>query len=188
MKKFAKKLGVAACLIAQTFTFNVYAQEVATGMTLYVNGVKQTPLVDPYAIDGNTLVPLRTVSEALGAKVDWNQELQRACVELHSTQLVLEPGSNICKVDGVPTEMPCAVEVKNETCMVPIRFISEKLHFNVEWVQDGQKIIITDNFEYQTSYETDRYGHKIRTSDLPEIAQYFPYLQEDVPNWAYQGS
>ena len=186
MRTFLKKIGVAACIVASLNTFNVYAADVATGMTIYVNGVVQNPIVEPYAIDGHTLVPIRTVAEALGAKVEWNQELQRASIELHSTQLVIEPGSDICKVDGVPVQMPRAVEVKSETCMVPLRFISEQLHFNVDWIQEGGKIIIEDNFDYQKSYEKDRYGHEIRTSDLPAVAEYFPYIQKDVPNWAYQ--
>lgn len=187
MRKFAKGIGIAACLICTTLTSTTYADEIATGMTLYVNGVKQNPIVEPYAVDGHTLVPIRTVAEALGANVQWNQELQRACIELHSTQLVLTPNSNICIVDGVPEEMPMAVEVQSETCMVPIRFIAEKLHFNVDWLQESKKIIIEDNFEYQTSFETDQYGHQIRKTDLTEISQYFPYLQEGIPNWAYQG-
>jgi len=186
MRTFLRKIGVAACIVASINTFNVYADEVATGMTIYVNGVEQHPLVEPYAVDGITLVPLRTVAEALGAKVEWNQDLKRASFELHSTQLVIEPGSDICKVDGVPTQMPATVEVKNETCMVPLRFISEQFHFNVDWIQEGSKIIIEDNFEYQTSYEKDRYGHEIRTTDLPAVAEYFPYIQKDVPNWVYQ--
>ena len=44
--------------------------------TAYVNGEAQTLDVPAMAIDGRTLVPVRFVSEALDAKVDWLQDTQ----------------------------------------------------------------------------------------------------------------
>lgn len=37
--------------------------------------------VAPEIIDGRTMVPVRTVSEAFDAKVDWNNELQQVIID-----------------------------------------------------------------------------------------------------------
>lgn len=46
-----------------------------------VDGRKITLDVAPKIIDGRTMVPVRTVSEAFDAKVDWNNELQQVIID-----------------------------------------------------------------------------------------------------------
>jgi len=46
-----------------------------------VGGKKTTLDVAPEIIDGRTMVPVRTVSEAFDAKVDWNNELQQVIID-----------------------------------------------------------------------------------------------------------
>ena len=46
-----------------------------------VDGKKTTLDVAPKIVDGRTLVPVRAVSEAFEAKVDWNNELQQVIID-----------------------------------------------------------------------------------------------------------
>ncbi|MGG1519625.1 copper amine oxidase N-terminal domain-containing protein [Paenibacillus oryzisoli] len=52
----------------------------ASGLKLIVNGNVITPEVPPQIIDGSTMVPIRAVSEALGADVQWNEAEQTVTV------------------------------------------------------------------------------------------------------------
>ncbi|MDF2723067.1 MAG: copper amine oxidase [Paenibacillus sp.] len=48
---------------------------------LYVNGKLITPEVAPQIIDGSTMVPVRWISEALGAEVGWNENDRSVSVD-----------------------------------------------------------------------------------------------------------
>ncbi|RTE09370.1 copper amine oxidase N-terminal domain-containing protein [Paenibacillus whitsoniae] len=52
----------------------------ASGLKLIVNGNVITPEVPPQIIDGSTMVPIRAVSEALGADVQWKEAEQTVIV------------------------------------------------------------------------------------------------------------
>jgi hypothetical protein len=67
-----------------------------------VNG--QTVNLDqaPMAVNGSTMVPLRFVSEAMGAKVDWNNTLQVVSIQSSGTGAVAtNPGSTGTQTAGV---------------------------------------------------------------------------------------
>jgi len=53
----------------------------ASGIKLMVNGHLIQPEVPPQIIDGSTMVPIRAVSEALGANVQWNEAEQTVTVD-----------------------------------------------------------------------------------------------------------
>ena len=99
-------------------------------------------LVQYLGQDGRTLVPVRTVAEALGATVVWVPE-NRQVLQLRGEQtIVLTLGSASAAVDGVTLDLPGGVPagvVKwegKESTMVPLRFVSEQLGAQVEWDND----------------------------------------------------
>ncbi|MHB8122579.1 MAG: copper amine oxidase N-terminal domain-containing protein [Desulfuromonadaceae bacterium] len=70
MKRFSLGLltGLIAGLILATTTFAIGNPLIH----LVVNGIEVSPDVSPVVIDGRTMVPIRTVAEALGAEVQYN--------------------------------------------------------------------------------------------------------------------
>jgi hypothetical protein len=91
--------------------------------------------VPPVIIGGFTFVPLRFVGEALGAKVEWNGDLQVIILSRGTSQVQLSIGSRIAIVDGQIVELkdvPPPVIVKGRT-LVPVRFISEAFGAQVSW-------------------------------------------------------
>ncbi|WP_165972068.1 YCF48-related protein [Paenibacillus piri] len=70
---------LSAVVAAALFGGSAYS---AGGIKLIVNGNLITPEVPPQIIEGNTMVPIRAVSEALGAKVNWNASEQTVTVDL----------------------------------------------------------------------------------------------------------
>ncbi|MGW9126569.1 stalk domain-containing protein [Paenibacillus chitinolyticus] len=103
-----------------------------------VNGksywLEQAPINDR----GNTLVPTRFVSEALGAKVLWNQDALRATVvkdgnivDMWNNELDL-----ITNGKRVTAEVP--PRIMNNLTMVPLRLLTETLGWKVTWNQAEQ--------------------------------------------------
>jgi hypothetical protein len=58
----------------------------ANPIQLIVNGSAISTEVPPQIIDGNTMVPIRSAAEALGAKVDWNGAEQKVTIDTSNTQ------------------------------------------------------------------------------------------------------
>lgn len=78
-------------------------------------------------------VPVRFVSEALGAKVGWNAATKTVTVDLDSNRVVLVLGSKKYTVNGVEKQMDTAAERVGGRTFVPLRFISEGLGASVKW-------------------------------------------------------
>lgn len=76
-KKWTSALGVVMSVILLSGA--VYAA--SDSIKLYVNGKLITPEVAPQIIDGNTMVPVRWISEALGADVDWDGDSRSVKVD-----------------------------------------------------------------------------------------------------------
>jgi hypothetical protein len=76
-----KKWMVSLSLVAVLVMFGGVAYS-AGGLKLIVNRNLITPEVPPQIINGSTMVPIRAVSEALGAKVGWNGAEQTVTVDL----------------------------------------------------------------------------------------------------------
>lgn len=110
-------------------------------VSVYVNGSPvtfpdQQPYLDTPA--GRVYVPLRFVSEALGADVEWVQEQQKIVINKGDRLIMLHSGSREVYVDGRIYTMDVAVELVNGRNMVPLRFVSEALGAQVEWTASGR--------------------------------------------------
>ncbi|TBL80590.1 copper amine oxidase N-terminal domain-containing protein [Paenibacillus thalictri] len=74
-------------LLALTTVFGMFGGVAysAGGAKLVINGALFAPEVPPQMIDGNTMVPIRTVSEGLGADVRWDEVTRTVNVEMPDT-------------------------------------------------------------------------------------------------------
>jgi len=97
------------------------------------------PFIDPKT--NRTLVPIRFISEAFGADVQWDGISRVVTVSLNNRVVKLQIGNNQALVDDkfVPLEQPPVI-VKGRT-FVPIRFIAETFGADVQW--DGFSKTIT---------------------------------------------
>ncbi|MDD4767787.1 MAG: stalk domain-containing protein, partial [Desulfotomaculaceae bacterium] len=105
-------------------------------VSVYVNGSPvsfpdQQPYLDTSA--NRVYVPLRFVSEALGAAVGWVQAEQKIVINKGDTLIMLHSGSREVYVDGRIYTLDAAVKLVNDRNMVPLRFVSEALGASVEW-------------------------------------------------------
>ncbi|AFS77983.1 copper amine oxidase-like protein [Gottschalkia acidurici 9a] len=125
-------------------------------ITIVIDGNTINTDVNPVVIDGRTLVPIRVVSENLGAKVEWNAETKE--VKLDFTELgasvKMKIDSKEYDVNGEVGTMEVAPKMIDGRTMVPIRFISEELGFLVEW--DGNTKTVNISSEYEIPEEVEK--------------------------------
>ena len=91
----------------------------------------------PFIEAGRTLVPVRFISEALGAEVGWDPDTQQVTVTDEGMEIVLTIGSQDVLVDGKEQTIDCAATIlPSGRTFVPLRFVSEILGAEVDY-QDG---------------------------------------------------
>jgi len=101
--------------------------------------------VPPAVVDGHTLVPVRAVAEALGARVDWVPERQEVNVVHRSRQIRLRVGVGEALIDGRVIRLAAAPQVVGERVVVPLRFMAEAIGAFVAWDPRGPSIHISSN-------------------------------------------
>jgi N-acetylmuramoyl-L-alanine amidase len=98
-----------------------------------VEGTPLTMSVPPIIVADRTLVGVRFVGEAVGGKVEWDQEKRQATVLRGSDSVMLTIGNEEALVNGQPVVMEVPAQLVNDRTMVPLRFIAEALGAEVEW-------------------------------------------------------
>ena len=105
--------------------------------TYSINGVNVNTDVAPF-IDtayNRTMMPLRLVSEALGATVNWDGATRTVTINQGLTQLTLTVGVPLPGGMGVPV-------IINDRTYVPMRYVAEILGADVEWDGAARAIYI----------------------------------------------
>lgn len=103
------------------------------------------PDAKPYMENSRTMVPVRFVSEQLGATVGWDNVNRVVTINKGEDVLRFKIGGTTMARNGVSQEMDTAPAITNGRTMVPLRFVSENLGVGVEWVQSAFTVLITTN-------------------------------------------
>lgn len=111
---------------------------------VFVNSKSITFDSNPY-IDANsrTMVPLRAIGEALGARVDWSEASRQVTFTKAGRVVTLTIGQKTALVNGEQKIMDTTPVIKNSRTMLPLRYVGEYLGAQVEW--DGDNRIVTVN-------------------------------------------
>ncbi|MBE3596991.1 MAG: copper amine oxidase N-terminal domain-containing protein [Hydrogenibacillus sp.] len=115
----------------------------ADGIRVYVNGQPLTFEVAPKIENGRTLAPIRAIAEALGLTVDWNEKTREVTLSNGDKTVTLQIGEPKANVDGQTVTLDVPPTVEQGRTLVPLRFISEALGADVEWVPEGQVVAVT---------------------------------------------
>lgn len=101
--------------------------------TATVNGATVTLDSPAVILGGRTLVPIRFISESLGATVGWNGETRQVTVSRAGHTLLLTIGQRQATFDGAPIRIDVAPAIINDRTLVPLRLIGERLGAYVGW-------------------------------------------------------
>jgi hypothetical protein len=185
LKKWLLMLTVVMMLGSMTTTVSA-ASLPPTFVTVVMDG-KKLWFPDAQAfIDENqrTLVPVRFVAEALGAKVGWEAENRSVPIQKETQSIRLNIGSNIATVNDEEVAFDTQAVMQGGRTFVPLRFVSEILGVAVEWDSKTNTVFLTTT--EQLNVKTDPWGRLIRTTNLPKNAANYPYILADVPNAMYE--
>jgi len=83
--------------------------------------------------NGRTLVPIRKISELLGAEVGWKSETQTVTVKKGTTLLEVAIGSTSIRSSGKSIPMDTAAKIIHGRTYVPFRAIFENLGYRIIW-------------------------------------------------------
>ncbi|SHH26333.1 N-acetylmuramoyl-L-alanine amidase family protein [Tepidibacter thalassicus] len=109
--------------------------------------------VPPIILNDRTLVPVRLISENLGAEVTWDQEEYKVHINKEDKEIILKIDSYKADVNGKEYILPDNVPAKlvSDRTMVPVRFVSEQLGVNVDW-DDINRVVLLENKNEEKNY------------------------------------
>lgn len=109
----------------------------------FVNGKAFEMDTQPVNKEGNVFVPIRVISESLGAKILWEFNPDKTIKISIDGRLILNTNDNLAFIDGKKVYLNFAPYIdENNRTLVPIRFIAEGLNCKVDWVQSEQKVMV----------------------------------------------
>jgi len=113
---------------------------------IMVNGAS---LLDqpPVIKEGRVLVPVRALTTAFGASVDYDAETKTVTVVKGETTLVLSLGDLTATVNGEPYELDVSPASINGRTVVPLRFIAEAMGLNVSYDPNTGTVEVDENNE-----------------------------------------
>ncbi len=146
-----KKLVISLAFVLTLLSVSVYAKTMQFTMGDFNAKVDEgtvsvhTMEVSPYTVEGRTMVPARIIAETFGADVDWIEAENKVVITFGDKNISFVIGELYANVNGeaVKLEVP-SVETNGRT-LVPLRFVSETLGFDVKYIASTQQILITND-------------------------------------------
>lgn len=129
------KKRILSIILAIATVFIMAIPASASDINLVIDGTRVTnQAVAPVVEDGRTLVPLRLISETLGADVSWNPSRREATIETAAYTVVFTIGSTSYTVNGARKTLDVAPKIVNETTMIPMAAFADSIGAKVNYV------------------------------------------------------
>jgi N-acetylmuramoyl-L-alanine amidase len=126
------------------------AATATTNIPLYLNGNLLKPEVSPILVGNTTLVPIRIISENLGAKVTWTQAESKVTIQKGLTQIVLWINKKDALVNAQKYTLEEAPKLIAGNTLVPVRLIAENLGLDVKWDNTARSVHMVKVADNQT--------------------------------------
>lgn len=142
------KKGVFGLIATVMFLLSTGAALAETGaekpITVKVdNSVIDFPDAKPFIDNGRTMVPVRFVSQALGATVQWDGAAKTVKMNRQGKSISLKIGEKRANVNGKAITFDAAAQLRESRTYVPLRFVSEAYGERVDWFAAERVVQIT---------------------------------------------
>ena len=159
VKRLVSLLVILAMTVGLTAGVSTATAATTTSLILTVgkvdyqlNGVTKKGDQAPEIVGGRTFVPIRLVSEAYGADVNFDAATRKVAVLLGATSFEFTIGQKAAKVNGDAVLMDAAAYIsKAGRTLIPIRFVSEKSGLTVVWNNTARTVTVTSKAPITTS-------------------------------------
>lgn len=142
---------VLVLTITMIIIFAFLAPAFASTIPIIIDGKEVKSDVSPVLVQNRTMVPIRIISENLGAQVVWQNPdilIKRGDIDL---KLTLKSKTAYKNGAAMPF-LEVAPFLKNNRTMVPLRFIAEVLNVNISY-EDGKVFISNPKIVFLTGEE-----------------------------------
>lgn len=149
MKKFT---AILILVLSSLFAVQAFADD---SIKIVIDNTEIETDVSPQIIEGRTMVPVRTIFEALGAQVDWDSETKTITGTKSGITAVMTLNSTILSINNVDTSMDSAPVIIEGRTFIPARYAAESLGCTVSWDAESKTVYITSPlYQAETSTET----------------------------------
>lgn len=138
MKKITKTAALAAAAAC-----SLSAVSAADGIRVLLDGNELEFDVPPQIIDERTMVPLRVIFEAMGAKVDWNGEMRTVTASTADTTVKMTVDNTEMYINGAAVTLDVPPQIVDDRTLVPARAVAESFGAEVDWDGETDTVIIT---------------------------------------------
>jgi hypothetical protein len=146
--------GIILCVLILSLMIPASIVSAASKITVVLDGDSMKFDVQPF-IDSSsrTMVPIRMISEEMGALVDWNSSTNVVTIKQDKKTILLKIGESKATVNGKTIKLDTKAIAKNGRTFVPLRFVSEALGASVSW--DGRYRIVYINTKERLEAKND---------------------------------
>lgn len=99
---------------------------------------------NPEIVNGRTMVPLRSIFEAMGADIQWDGATQSVTATRGADKIVMTVGQTGYTVNGVSKAMDTPPMILNGRTMVPVRVVAESFGADVTWHAASATVLINE--------------------------------------------
>jgi hypothetical protein len=117
---------------------NVFSWSDNPAVAVELNGAKISFDQPPVIENGRTLVPIRAITEAMGAEVKWDESTQTATITLNEDTVTIAIGSDVIYKNGNAIKIDSPAKSLNGRTLVPLRAVAEAFGASVSWNADTQ--------------------------------------------------
>ena len=184
-KKFS--ISMLTVITAMVMLFSCVANA-ARPIKVLVGGEKIESDVAPIIVEDRTMLPVRAVFEAIGAKVDYVAEEQKVIATKGDITVEFVINSNVMKINGEEKELDVPAMIKDDRTLVPIRACAEAFDLKVDWNGNTNTVRIKKSVSLESEtniakYTYDENGNKV-------YAEYFDgavtkYTYDENSNMVY---
>lgn len=123
--------------------------------------------VAPYIAEGNrTLVPLRFISEAFGAEVEWDDTTRGITIKTADKEIKMTADKAEYTVNGESKTLDVAATITESRTFVPLRAVAENLGKEVYW--NGVGLIVISDVKTEMSDETAKAAYNsLKSAPVP---------------------
>lgn len=127
----------------------------------------------PQVVGQRVMVPIRSIAEALGAHVEWEEKTGRVILSRAGSTVSMTLGKTAAMVNGESIEMDAAPYADRNRTYVPVRYVSEFFGQKVTWNGEENRVEITED-------KTDRKSGELEEWILP-MGALLGFLREGDP-------
>lgn len=141
-KNIIYRVAISLSILLILFSFSAKGN-ISDDIKLIINEETVLSDVSPIIKDNRTLVPMRVISEYLGANVNWNNDTRTVTVEWdESNVLKLVIDSKNAIFNNIVLPLDIAPIIYKERTMVPLRFIGEIMEAEVNWNEKTRTVTV----------------------------------------------